>query len=128
MQTFTDGKNVNDLEQVWFVDAVKMPIALNTTYIMGYGVAQMFSGAIAVPGLIRTIGSRGFTSFTNFTNFFAHILWGAVPRPWAMFAALALATPGIDSHSNTAVKVRFVIQDDEFFIENEELCIRNDEF
>ena len=125
LQTFTDGKNVNDLEQLWFVDAVKMPIAATTTYVMSYGVAIMASGAAVVPMLLRRLGSRGFTTFvslaslhaaswlrltpclfrrqTNFTNFVAHILWGAIPRPWAMFAALLVATPGIDAHSSNAV-------------------------
>ena len=44
-----------------------------------------------------------FTPRAFLQNFVAHILWGAIPRPWAMFAALVVATPGIDAHSNTAV-------------------------
>ena len=63
----------------------------------------MASGAAIVPWLLRKLGARGFTSFTNFTNFLAHILWGAIPRPWAMFLAVVLATPGIDANSNTAI-------------------------
>eukprot|EP01043_Picozoa_sp_COSAG02_P060911 COSAG02_NODE_8063_length_2726_cov_2.042254_1_plen_392_part_00 len=101
-QTFTDGKNVNDLEQLWFVD-IQMGLQSTTAYIMAYGVAIMASGAAVIPALLRTLGERGFTTFSNFTNFLAHVLWGAIPKPWAMFAALLVAVPGIDAHSNTAV-------------------------
>ena len=41
---------------------------------------------------------------TNGTNFLAHVLWGMVPRPWAMFAAITLALPGVDANSSIAVK------------------------
>lgn len=53
--------------QLWFVDAVQMGLQTTTTYIMAYGVAIMASGAAVVPALLRTLGSRGFTTFSNFT-------------------------------------------------------------
>jgi hypothetical protein len=57
MQCFTDGKNINDLEQLWFVDAVRMPVALNTAYVIFWGTGAMVSGAAVVPWLLKRLVS-----------------------------------------------------------------------
>jgi hypothetical protein len=40
---------------------------------------------VIVPGLLSSLGSRGFTTLTNFTNFLACMVWGGIPlgaRMW----------------------------------------------
>lgn len=104
LQQLVGAKNVNDLEQIWFVDVVQMPVALTTVYVIYYGFMQMLGGGLVTPALLKCFGSRLYTSMTNGTNFLAHVLWGVVPRPWAMFAAITLALPGVDANSSIAVK------------------------
>ena len=62
---FADGANLNDIDQMWIKsDVDDMGMAANSVYLTLWGFAGSFSGFI-VPGLLRTLGSRGFTTLTN---------------------------------------------------------------
>ena len=72
-------------------DVDDMGLAANSVYLTAWGLAGSFSGLI-VPGLLSTLGSRGFTTLTNATNFLACIVWGGIPlgpRMWAIFSGEA---------------------------------------
>ena len=101
---FADGGNLNDIEQMWIrTDVHDMGLGLNSVYLSLWGVAGSCGGMI-VPYLLRTLGKRGYTTFTTLTNMTACLLWGAIPRAWAVFAALALHFPGINTNSALCIK------------------------
>lgn len=76
---FADGANLNDIDQMWIKsDVDDMGMAANSVYLTLWGFAGSFSGVI-VPGLLKSLGSRGFTTLTNATNALAMILWGGIP-------------------------------------------------
>jgi hypothetical protein len=48
-------------------------------------IGLMYDAGVIVPGLLSSLGSRGFTTLTNFTNFLACMVWGGIPlgaRMW----------------------------------------------
>jgi hypothetical protein len=59
------------------------PIKINLTSMGMIGL--MYDAGVIVPGLLSSLGSRGFTTLTNFTNFLACMVWGGIPlgaRMW----------------------------------------------
>lgn len=69
-----------------------MGLAANSVYLTAWGLAGSFSGLI-VPGLLSSLGARGFTTLTNFTNFLACMVWGGIPLGPRMLAIFAGNAP-----------------------------------
>lgn len=103
---FADGGNLNDIEQMWIAnDVVDMGLTANSIYLSSWGILGS-AGGLFVPAALPILGKRLFATATTLTNFLACILWGAVPRAWAMFGGICLHFPGINANSSLPLKTQ----------------------
>jgi hypothetical protein len=104
--SFMEGKNINDMNQLWLKFNVNMSQGSVQNWVVLYGIFMFTGGQYVVPWLINQLGSRGFTTFTNVTNAAGLILWGAVPKPWASWVGLFLLWFGINANSSSTLKAQ----------------------
>jgi DHA1 family tetracycline resistance protein-like MFS transporter len=103
---FADGGNLNDIEQMWIAnDVVDMGLNANSLYLSLWGILGS-AGGLFVPVALPVLGKRGFATVTTFTNFLACMVWGLVPRAWAMFAGIFLHFPGINANASLPLKTQ----------------------
>lgn len=103
---FADGANLNDIEQMWIAnDVVDMGLNANSLYLSLWGILGS-AGGLFVPAVLPILGKRLFATFSTLTNFLACVLWGAVPRAWAMFGGIFLHFPGINANSSLPLKTQ----------------------
>jgi hypothetical protein len=77
----------------------------NSIYLSMWGLCGS-AGGLFVPLVLPLLGKRLYASATTFTNFLACVMWGAVPRAWAMFLGLGLHFPGINANSSLPLKTQ----------------------
>ena len=103
---FADGGNLNDIEQMWIAnDVADMGLTANSIYLSLWGILGG-AGGLFVPAVLPVLGKRRFATLTTWMNCLACILWGAVPRAWAMFAGIGLHFPGINANSSLPLKTQ----------------------
>jgi DHA1 family tetracycline resistance protein-like MFS transporter len=101
---WSEGKNTNDVFQLWLQEDVALPVNQANLVTIAYGVMMFSSGKYICPYLINNIGARNFTSLTLCSSAAAFGLWGSFPKPWALMLGMLLYYPGINATSANAMR------------------------
>ena len=99
-----EGKNINDLNQLWMKAELGMSIAQTAYWTIGFGVAMFVGGNLAKTLFLPRLGGRGFTTFTNTTNLLAYLSMGSFKSNLMYWLSLLLLMPGINGVAGSAMK------------------------
>jgi hypothetical protein len=103
-QSFLEGKNVNDIVQVWQREHLKWDAFGMRDFTVTYGILCFLAGQFLTPTLLRNITGRNFTSLTNILNAFGFIMRGATEIPIIFWWCIVPMLPGVNGASASAVK------------------------
>ena len=103
-QSFLEGKNVNDIVQVWQREHLKWDAFGMRDFTVTYGILCFLAGQFLTPALLRNITGRNFTSLTNILNAFGFMMRGATEIPLIFWWCIVPMLPGVNGASASAVK------------------------
>lgn len=104
LASMCEGKMTSDTNIAYIRNEVGFGADQITAYLTSWGVACFCSGKYLVKAVVRAVGPRVYTDIAMTTNALAHLVLGLVPHGWAVWAYVALLTPGINNLSAAAIK------------------------
>lgn len=108
--SFAEGKNLHDIQMLWMRNDVKLTTEALGTFITVWGIACTFSGMRLVPMLMKTLGSRAYTTLANAGNAANYALVSTLPKlsgvsqQALLYFALLLLLPGINGNNSSGCK------------------------
>lgn len=100
---WAEGKNTNDLFQLWMKQNVGLTIASANIMTIVYGVFMFCGGRVFAPFIIRRCGPRTFTTLSIATQTLGLGLWGVVASVPSLIGGLLLQFISVNVSQATAL-------------------------
>jgi len=104
MNIFTEGKNLNDLNQLWMKANLCMTIPETAQWTVAYGAAMFVGGMLTKNVLMPRLGGQGYTRLAYSLSAAGFGTFGTYHTKAAYWLGLLMLMPGINGAAGAYVK------------------------